>query len=98
MKQWWLSRSLRVRLAAWYAVTGGVVWLVCLLVAVISGAWKPGTERNLLLTLAIGCPGAFLLCGFSGYLIAGRALAPVKEMVQRTRLLSAKSLSERLPV
>lgn len=98
MRGWWLKRSLRVRLAAWYAATGVVVWLVCLFVAVVSGVWTPRAGTNLLLTLAIGCPSALLLCGISGYFIAGRALAPVKEMVERTRLLSAKSLSERLPV
>ena len=98
MKGWWLRRSLRVRLAAWYAATGMAVWLVCLAVTVLSGAWKPEAGANLLLTLVLGCSGALLLCAISGYIIAGRALAPVKQMVQRTRLLSAKSLSERLPV
>ena len=39
-----------------------------------------------------------LLFALAGYVIAGRALAPVKEMVERTRRLSAKSLNERLPV
>lgn len=98
MRTWWLRRSLRVRLAAWYAATGMAVWLVCLLIAVLSGVWKPGTGANLALTLVLGCSAALFLCAIAGYLIAGRALAPVKEMVQRTRLLSAKSLSERLPV
>lgn len=98
MRRWWLKRSLRMRLAVWYAATGAAVWVLCLCVAAASGVWKPGTGANLLLTLAIGSPGALLLCGVSGYFIAGRALAPVKAMVQRTRSLSAKSLSERLPV
>ena len=98
MRRWWLRRSLRVRLAAWYAVTGAAVWMMCVLGAIDAGIWRLGTNENLLLTLALGCPGALLLCGISGYFIAGRALAPVKEMVERTRLLSAKSLSERLPV
>jgi heavy metal sensor kinase len=87
-----------MRLAVWYAATGAGVWVVCLGVAAASGVWKPGTSASLLLTLAIGSPGALLLCGVAGYFIAGRALAPVKAMVQRTRSLSAKSLSERLPV
>jgi signal transduction histidine kinase len=34
----------------------------------------------------------------AGYIVAGRALAPVKDMVERTRRLSAKSLNERLRV
>ena len=98
MRDWWLKRSLRARLAAWYAATGGAVWLVCFLVAVLLGVWKPSTGLNLTITLIIGCCGAPILCSIAGYFIAGRALAPVKQMAERTRLLSAKSLSERLPV
>ncbi len=98
MRGWWLKRSLRARLAAWYAATGAAVWLVCFLVGLISGVWRPITSMNLILTLVIGCGGAVILCSITGYFIAGRALAPVKEMAERTRLLSAKSLSERLPV
>ncbi len=98
MRGWWLKRSLRVRLAVWYAATGAGVWVVCLCVAAVTGVWKPGTGASLVLTLLVGSPAAMLLCGVSGYFIAGRALAPVKAMVERTRLLSAKSLSERLPV
>jgi signal transduction histidine kinase len=86
VKGWWLKRSLRVRLAAWYAATGA------------AGVWRPGRDVNLLLALALGAPAALLLCAVAGYVIARRALAPVREMVARTRQLSAKSLSERLPV
>lgn len=98
MRDWWLRRSLRGRLAIWYAATGAAVWVACLGLMVAVGLWRPETKTNLLLILIVGTPGAFVLCGVSGYFLAGRALAPVKEMVERTRLLSAKSLSERLPV
>ncbi len=98
MKAWWQRRSLRVRLAAWHAATGVLAWTVGLLAVAGFGALRPVGSGNLLLALGIGCVGSFLLCGAGGYLLAGRALAPVKDMVERTRLLSAKSLSERLPV
>jgi heavy metal sensor kinase len=98
VRDWWLRRSLRGRLAGWYAVTGAAVWVACLGLMFALGLWRPETENNFLLTLLAGTPGAFVLCGISGYFIAGRALAPVKQMVARTRSLSAKSLSERLPI
>jgi signal transduction histidine kinase len=98
VNDWWQRRSLRVRLAAWYAATGAGAWLACLLVTAALGVWRPGSGGNLLLALGIGCAGSLALCGAGGYWLAGRALAPVKEMAERTRLLSANSLSERLPV
>jgi len=98
VRRWWLRRSLRVRLAAWYAGTGAAVWVVCLLIAVALGVWRPTSGGNVVAMLAIGGAGALVLCGISGYFIAGRALAPVKEMVERTRTVSAKSLGARLPV
>jgi signal transduction histidine kinase len=85
-------------LAAWYALTGAAVWLLCVLLVAACGVWMPRTAARLWLVLAVGCPAALLLGGCSGYFIAGRALGPVKEMAQRTRLLSAKSLNQRLPV
>lgn len=98
MREWWLRRSLRTRLAAWYAVTGAVIWLVCFLVAAVLGFCRPTTSLDWIFTLIIGCWGALFLCSIGGYFIADRGLAPVKAMAERTRLLSAKSLSERLPV
>ena len=97
MRHWWRRRSLRVRLAAWYAATGALVWVVCLLGLAAGRFWRPpGAELSL--TAPLGGLGSLLLCGLGGYFIAGRALAPVKEMVERTRRVSSKALSERLPV
>lgn len=98
MRPWWLRRSLRVRLAGWYAATGAAVWVLGIVLVAGLANWVPVRGPGLLLALALGAPGAFLLCGFAGYFIAGRALAPVKQMVERTRRLSAQSLNERLPV
>ncbi|HXP59088.1 MAG TPA: hypothetical protein VN829_01285 [Dongiaceae bacterium] len=98
MRQWWQRRSLRVRLAAWYAVAGMAICAAYFTLALVAGVWRPTNRSHLWLALALGGPATMLLFAAAGYVIAGRALAPVKEMVERTRRLSAKSLNERLPV
>ncbi|MGO9199681.1 MAG: sensor histidine kinase [Limisphaerales bacterium] len=98
VSQWWQRRSLRARLAAWYAVAGMAICAACLTAALAAGAWRPGDRPPLWPALVVGGAATLLLFGLAGYFIAGRALAPVKEMVERTRRLSAKSLNERLPV
>jgi heavy metal sensor kinase len=98
VRQWWQRRSLRVRLAAWYAVAGIGICAACFTLAMGAGAWNPTNRAHLWPALALGGPATMLMFALAGYVIAGRALAPVKEMVERTRRLSAKSLNERLPV
>ena len=98
MSQWWQRRSLRVRLAAWYAVAGTAICAAYFSAALAAGVWRPGDRAHLWLALAVGGAATLLLFGLAGYFIAGHALGPVKEMVERTRRLSAKSLNERLPV
>jgi signal transduction histidine kinase len=98
MKAWWRQRSLRTRLAAGNAVTAAAVWMVCLLLAMAAGIWKPENQRDLLVVLGVGWPLATLVFGVASYFIAGRALAPVREMVERMRHLSAGTAGERLPV
>lgn len=98
MRQWWQRRSLRVRLAAWYAVVGIGICAAYFTLVLATGVWRPTSRLHLWLALALGGPATMLLFALAGYVIAGRALAPVKEMVERTRRLSAKSLNERLPV
>jgi heavy metal sensor kinase len=53
---------------------------------------------RLRLIFAGGVPLAVLLAALSGYVISGRALAPLTRMAERARLISAERLSERLPV
>jgi heavy metal sensor kinase len=89
---------LRVRLAAWYALAGMAICAAYFTLALLAGVWRPTNRSHLWLALALGGPATMLLFGLAGFVIAGRALAPVKEMVDRTRRLSAKSLNERLPV
>ena len=98
MKTWWRQRSLRIELASWYAGAGAAVLVVCLMAALITGVWTPARRLDVLLVLLIGLPLAVALLAVAGYLIAERALAPIRTMVDRARRLSARSLSERLPV
>jgi len=90
--------SLRVRLAAWYAGAGVVVLVSGLMAALIGGIWIPTSRAVVLLVLLIGLPGAACAFAVAGYFAADRALAPLRLMVERTRRLSAQSLSERLPI
>lgn len=48
--------------------------------------------------MLLGLPVALGLAGFSGYLLASRALAPVTGMVRRAEQISLERLSTRLPV
>jgi P-type Mg2+ transporter len=94
----WRQRSLRVRLAAWYAGAGVAVLVACLMAALISGVWLPASRAAVLLVLFVFLPGAAGAFAAAGYFVAGRALAPLKVLAERARRLSARSLSERLPV
>jgi Mg2+-importing ATPase len=94
----WRQRSLRVRLAAWYAGAGVAVLVGCLMGALISGVWAPASRAAVLLVLLVFLPGAAGAFAAAGYFVAGRALAPLKVLAERARRLSARSLSERLPV
>jgi signal transduction histidine kinase len=94
----WRRHSLRVRLAAWYAGVGVAVLVTGLMAVLIGGIWIPTSRAVVLLVLLIGLPGAACVFAVAGYFAADRALAPLKVMVERTRRLSARSLSERLPI
>jgi heavy metal sensor kinase len=54
--------------------------------------------NELLLVLGLGLPVAVAAAGFGGYGLARRALAPVSQMADRARTITAERLSERLPV
>jgi P-type Mg2+ transporter len=94
----WRQHSLRVRLSAWYAGAGVVVLVTCVMAALMGRIWVPATRADVLIVLFVGLPGAACAFAAVGYLIAGRALAPLKVMAERARRLSARSLSERLPI
>lgn len=48
--------------------------------------------------LGVGLPITVLLIGFTGYIVAGRALRPVDMMANRARKISAEHLNERLQI
>ena len=94
----WQQRSLRARLATWYAGAGVIILVTCLMVGLMTGVWTPASRGDVLLVLLVWLPGAACAFAAAGYLIAGQALAPLIIMAERARRLSATSLSERLPI
>lgn len=54
--------------------------------------------RWLVMLFTIAGPTAVLAAALAGYIISGRALAPLARMAERARSISADHLSERLPV
>ena len=54
--------------------------------------------RPLAFILLVGLPLAVAVAGFGGYVLAKRALAPVEQMTEQARLITAERLAERLPV
>jgi heavy metal sensor kinase len=55
------------------------------------------TLREILVSLSLGFPFAVLLAAAGGYLMAGRALAPLTAMTGQARLITSESLGRRLP-
>ena len=54
--------------------------------------------RELSLILMFGLPVGVVIAGLGGYTLARRALAPIEEMTERARSITAERLSDRLPV
>lgn len=57
-----------------------------------------GDLRTLVVLFALAGPIAILGAALAGYVISGRALAPLSRMAERAHTISAERLSERLPV
>ena len=98
MKAWWQRRSLSARLAVWNAVAAGATSAICVAVAAGLGIWKPANLSGLLAMLLSVCVCVALVFGVGAYFIARRLNTPLLRMVTHTRRLSAKDLSQRLPV
>jgi heavy metal sensor kinase len=58
--------------------------------------WEDIGEHNLASLLAV--PAVLVLTGLGGYLLAGRALSPLKEMAYRAEQITSDRLHERLPI
>jgi heavy metal sensor kinase len=54
--------------------------------------------RELSLILILGLPVGVVIAGLGGYTLARRALAPIEQMTERARSITAERLSDRLPV
>jgi heavy metal sensor kinase len=54
--------------------------------------------RELRRLLLLGLPLGVIVAGLGGYSLARRALAPVEQMAERARLITAERLGDRLPV
>jgi heavy metal sensor kinase len=54
--------------------------------------------RELIYILFLGLPGAMVIAGVGGYVLARRALAPLDRMAERARSINAERLNDRLPV
>jgi heavy metal sensor kinase len=54
--------------------------------------------RELSLLFMFGLPVAVVIAGLGGYTLARRALAPIEQMTDRARTITAERLSDRLPV
>ena len=54
--------------------------------------------RELSLIFVFGLPIAVVIAGLGGYTLARRALAPIEQMTERARTITAERLSDRLPV
>lgn len=108
MKSWWQRRSVRFRLALWYAAATAFVlfafaWFVYEVIE-----HRLGAEMNeqietrhaldeIVKVSALGFPLAIALAAIGGYLIATRSLRPLDAMARQARQISSESLSKRLP-
>jgi heavy metal sensor kinase len=54
--------------------------------------------KELIYILFLGLPGAMVIAGVGGYVLARRALAPLDRMAERARSINAERLNDRLPV
>ena len=93
MSSWWRRRSLSARLALGYAGAGAVALAAALLLFALA----PNRSR-LWLAAGVGVVGTSAALAAAGWMIAKRAMAPFREMVEQARRLSVKSLKERFPV
>jgi signal transduction histidine kinase len=84
-------------LALGNAAAAAAVWLLWLALLAFSGIWKLANQREFFAALISGAV-ASLAFGIASYLVAGRALAPLRDMARMTRNLSVKVLGGRLPV
>lgn len=108
MKSWWQKRSVRFRLALWYAAATAFVliafaWFVYEVIEHRLGAeidehieMRHALDEIIKVSM-LGFPLAVTLAAIGGYLIATRSLRPLDAMARQARRISLESLSKRLP-
>jgi signal transduction histidine kinase len=89
---------LAARLALWFGVAEAAAGLACAALAAALGIWKPASLSELLVKPALVWASLTFLSGVGACFIARRMLAPLGELASQSRRLSAKGLSQRLPV
>jgi signal transduction histidine kinase len=89
---------LKTRLAVCNALAAATFVSICIALAAAAGIWKTVSFFDLIIKLALIWACLILVLGAGTYFIARRLLAPLQEMVAQTRRLSARDLSQRLPV
>ena len=67
-------------------------------IAVVPIAGVDATVAQVRRTMWIGVPGLMLLSGLLTWLLAGRALKPVRMITERTAAISSGNLGERIPI
>jgi signal transduction histidine kinase len=88
--------SIRGRVAAGNAVLAAALWLMALPALAVARIWQPANAGEFLLALAAGAAAAAVF-GAAGWWMAGRALAPLRELTARWRQMSPTNAGERLP-
>ena len=108
MKNWWQRRSVRFRLALWYAAVTAFVLFAFAWFVYEAIEHRLGAEieehiemrhalDEIIKVSALGFPLAVVLAAIGGYLIATRSLRPLDAMARQARRISSESLSKRLP-
>jgi signal transduction histidine kinase len=100
MNQWWQRHSRRVWLALGYAVAGDVILMLCGVIVARLGIWKTAErhDQDSLLVLIGGGVGVTLLFAFTGYVLAGMALEPVRETIELARRFSSQPGGKQIAV
>jgi signal transduction histidine kinase len=89
--------SIRGRVAAGNAVLAAALWLIIVPALAVARIWQPADAGGFWVALAAGAAASAGIFGAAGWWMAGRALAPLRELTVRWRQMSPTNAGERLP-